>query len=62
MNRYSGLEYSAWEAKSTDEIREALRNKASSKETKIKRIRTMFDSKDMAAKEDGAAQTGRSLV
>lgn len=52
---YSGLEYSAWEAKSMEEIREALRNKAASKETKIKRMQTMILSNDMAAAEDGAA-------
>lgn len=51
---YSGLEYRAWEAKSIDEIREALRNKASSKETKIKRMQTMIESNEMAAREDGS--------
>ena len=54
---YSGLEYRAWEAKSVDEIREALRGKAQSKETKIKRMETMILSGEMTtgAREDGAA-------
>lgn len=51
---YSTLEYRAWEAKSVSEIRDALRHKAASKETKIKRMETMILSNEMAA-TDGAA-------
>lgn len=51
---YNSLEYKAWESKSVEDIRHALRRKAASKETKIKRMETMFQSNEMAAVEDGA--------
>jgi len=45
---FSSMEYRAWENKSVEEIRESLRAKADSKETKIKRMETMIMSNDMA--------------
>ena len=49
---FSDLEYAAWEAKDVDEIREALKAKASSRETRLQRMHTMILSSEMTNEDD----------